>query len=642
MRQLFLHICLAGLCVLGSLDFLHAQEPTTDPTTEEEDSSKLEIIFIQQYRAEEKPEGRFQELLGDVHLVQNNMHLWCDTGYIAPMKMITAFGNVQMLQDDSIRIFSDSLFYDGMSRLAQLKQEVVLQDSSMTIYTDILNYDLNTKIATYPTGALIVSDSAELVSKSGYYDANTNIAYFKDSVRVTHPDYKLVSDSLAFNTQTEKAMFIAPTYIYNEQKVIYCEDGYYDSKANYAELSKNAYYINEDPDKTEKATGDKIIYDGKAKMYYLIGNATFTDKDQKVNADTIVYDADIDQYFFNGNPKFRTTDSTQGQSIDAKNSFYDGETKTMQFRDSVRVVQDNSILTSDSLDYNRETRQGLARGNVVWEDTTSNIQITCAEAYYDDSTNTILAHKKPVLRTLIDGDSLWLSADTLYSMPDSNAKDNEDARILQAYRNVRLYKSDIQALCDSLSYSDLDSMFTFFDDPVLWVDSVQFTADTIRVRLKNNKINKVQQRKNSFIVSTDEGTYYNQIKGRHITASFDSLGKLKLMDVKHKGESVYYAKDGKDRFIGVNDIDCKHMYIYFYKNQLYRIKFVADPKAILYPMNQVNHQSLQLEGYRWLEEFRPKSKKELFKPIEILSDDEKAVENLKERLDEKVKEKDEK
>lgn len=637
MRQLFLHIGLIVSCFLCSSELLHAQQPTP---TEEEDSSKLEIIFIRQYKAKETPTGRYQELLGDVHLLQNKMHLWCDTGYIAPMKKIKAFGNVQMMQDDSIRIFSDSLFYDGISRLAQLKQEVVLQDSTMTMYTDVLDYDLNTRIATYPAGALVVSDSAELVSQRGYYDANTNIAYFQDSVRVTHPDYKLVTDSLAFNTQTEKAIFIAPTHIYNEEKVIYCEDGYYDSKANYAVLSKNAYYVNEDPNKTEKATGDKIIYDGNAKMYYLIGNATFTDKDQKVNADTIVYDAGIDQYFFNGNPKFRTTDSTQGQSIDAKNSFYDGETKTMQFRDSVRVVQDNSILTSDSLDYNRETHQGIARGNVVWEDTTSNVLITCQEALYDDSTKSILAHKKPVLRSLIDGDSLWLAADTLYSIPDSNAKEGQDARILQAYRNVRLYKSDIQALCDSLSYSDLDSMFTFFDDPVLWVDSVQFTADTIRVRLKNNKIHKVQQRKNSFIVSTDEGIYYNQIKGRHITASFDTLGKLKLMAVKHKGESVYYAKDGKQRFIGVNDIDCQDMYIYFYQNQLYRIKFVTNPKSILYPMGQVNHSSLQLEGYRWLEAYRPKSKEELFKPMQFLTNDEEAVERLKKELEKEKQTKD--
>lgn len=222
--------------------FVWAQFPTAPTTKVENDSSKIEILHIGTFKERTTAEGLFRELIGDVHLKQKKMHLWCDLGFMYPNKQITAYGNVQMLQDDSVRIFSDTLYYDGITRLAKLRENVVLKDTSMTMFTDVLDYDLNTKIATFPNGSIIESDSSTMVSKSGTYNASTNIAYFRDSVRVTNPNYKLTADSLAFNTQTEVAYILGPTKIYNDQKVVYAEDGYYDSKKKYAQLHQNARF----------------------------------------------------------------------------------------------------------------------------------------------------------------------------------------------------------------------------------------------------------------------------------------------------------------------------------------------------------------------------------------------------------------
>lgn len=175
----------------------------------EEDSSRIDILNIDKYKEISSGNGVFRELTGNVHLRQKEMHLWCDLGFIFPNKQIEAFNNVEMLQDDSIRIFSDTLYYDGITRFARLRQNVVLTDTSMTMFTEKLNYDLKTRIAYFPEQSLIESDSSTLVSKRGTYNANTNEAYFQDSVRITNPNYKLTADSLAFNTQTEVATFLA-------------------------------------------------------------------------------------------------------------------------------------------------------------------------------------------------------------------------------------------------------------------------------------------------------------------------------------------------------------------------------------------------------------------------------------------------
>ena len=140
-------------------------------TSQVEDSSAIELIFSKKMKGVQKQEGDYYSLEGEVHLQQQNMHLWCDTAHRYPEKQIIAFGNVEMLQNDNLRIYSDSLFYNGNTKKAKLVGNVVLEDSSMTIFTDFLYYDLNSRIADYPEGALVISDSNELVSKSVYYDA---------------------------------------------------------------------------------------------------------------------------------------------------------------------------------------------------------------------------------------------------------------------------------------------------------------------------------------------------------------------------------------------------------------------------------------------------------------------------------------
>lgn len=560
------------------------------------------------------PMGETRELLGDVHLAQGNMHIWCDTGYIYPGKQVRAYGNVQMLQDDSVRIFSDSLFYDGVSRQAELKKDVVLEDGRATMYTNVLYYDLQTRIARYPYGATILGDSAQLISRSGYYDANTNMAYFNDSVSIAHPDYKLYArDTLSFDMDTETAYFHGPTYIYDTSRIVYCESGYYDSKKNKAEFSKNAYYLNRTDEKSEKAEADRIIFDGKTESYYLIGNAHFKDDNQEAYADSILYDGRTEQYDFRGNPRFVGLDSTKNQTIVAKNSTYNAATKTVEFRGDVEVIEENQRLVADSLDYSRDKKSAIARGNVVWTDTVANTEIRCGEVFYDNANDKIIASETPVLTTLLDKDSLWLTADTLISLPYALDKEK---RVLHAYRNARFYKTDVQGYCDSLVYNEGDSTFCFYQNPILWVDSVQFTADTIRALLASKRINQVQLYPNSLIVNSRDEVYFNQIKGNRVKAYF-SDNKLQNMDIRGSGEAVYYALDNVNAYVGVNDVDCSDMFIYFRDNNVQRIKFTGTPQAVMYPMGQAPHKKLELKGFQWFEDLRPKGKWAIVKQLTI-------------------------
>ncbi|HMR42696.1 MAG TPA: hypothetical protein PKC40_02640, partial [Saprospiraceae bacterium] len=174
----------------------------------------------------------------------------------------------------------------------------------------------------------------------------------------------------------------------------------------------------------------------------------------------------------------------------------------------------------------------------------------------------------------------------------------------------RIYKRDLQAVSDSLTYSMGDSLFKFYNEPIIWSDTTQFFADTMHIQMANNKIDKIFLFENSFIINSPDNIFFNQIKGKHITAFFEER-ELRKMRVDGNAESVYYLLDDSKAYIGANKTICSEMLLYFGDNKVDEIKFFAQPQATLFPMGQAQKSELELKGFRWISDVRPKSKNDL-------------------------------
>ena len=201
----------------------------------------------------------------------------------------------------------------------------------------------------------------------------------------------------------------------------------------------------------------------------------------------------------------------------------------------------------------------------------------------------------------MDDDSLFLKADTLVDLADTSA----DRRLI-AYRQVRLFKSDLQAVSDSLEYNFTDSTIGFYQNPILWTDSNQITGDTILVFRNADGIEKVQAFNNGFIVEKDVNGLYNQISGKTLDAFFVT-GKINRIEVNGSGQSVYYAKEDSTQYSGVNDVVCGKMIIYIdTTNQVRTISFLDQPKATFYPLESFPSSKSRLPGFVWKASIRPK------------------------------------
>jgi hypothetical protein len=105
--------------------------------------------------------------------------------------------------------------------------------------------------------------------------------------------------------------------------------------------------------------------------------------------------------------------------------------------------------------------------------------------------------------------------------------------------------------------------------------------------------------------------YYNQVKGRTINGYFKD-GNIEFMRAKGNSESVYYAQDDENKFIGVNKATADIIDMYFSERKPQRVVFRSNLVGTTYPMRQVNHEELRLRGFKWLDELRPKTKSDLF------------------------------
>jgi hypothetical protein len=277
-------------------------------------------------------------------------------------------------------------------------------------------------------------------------------------------------------------------------------------------------------------------------------------------------------------------------------------------------VDGSNIVTADSLDFNDALGNGLAVGSVEWVDTANNVTVLAHRMDYNKKSDYLFAYGgfttgasgRPMMKSLVDRDTLYMAADTLTSFKPDSAS---DTRLLIAHRDVRIFKKDLQAVCDSLTFSSADSIFWFYkikDMPILWSDTSQFSGDTIRMLMKNKKLDRIWLRQNSFVINSEEGVLFNQIKGRYITAFFTD-NKAREMLVEGNAEAIYYALDEQKQYIGVNETACSEMRLFFEDNKVTSIKFYQEPSGKFIPMKSAGKGSRKLDGFFWEQKRRPRS-----------------------------------
>lgn len=221
----------------------------------------------------------------------------------------------------------------------------------------------------------------------------------------------------------------------------------------------------------------------------------------------------------------------------------------------------------------------------------------------DSSVNRMLDSLLAIYFPKIEADSL--AADTL--AVDSTY------RLLLGYRNVRMFRSDFQSVCDSLTFSTVDSVIHMYISPVLWNDNNQITSEIMHVITQNQQVVRADFEGKPLTVAEIDTLHYNQVAGKEMSAHFRD-NQIYRNDVNGNVQTIYYMEENNPPEITMMAyIESADMTSYIEDRRIVGITYRGNPTYIFYPMDKIpESQPLFLQGFSWEKDRRP-TKEDVFK-----------------------------
>ncbi|MGB0887884.1 MAG: OstA-like protein [Vicingaceae bacterium] len=309
--------------------------------------SKIEILNANDWISEEIDGERINRLIGDVQLKHDDALMFCDSAFVYKRtNTMDAYSNVRIEQGDSLKMFGDSLKYNGNTKVAILRGDIRLINNDVTLTTNFLDYNRTTNIAYYYGGGKMVNqkENNTLTSGQGYYYTDSESFFFKDSVLLVNPEYTIEADTLNYHSKSEVVNFLGPTTITSDNNFIYTEDGWYNTASNKSKFYKNAYLFSEE----QLIEGDTLYYDRDKGFGEIICNAVVTD-----TVENLILQGDVAHFFEQNDSAMITKEAMMMQIMDEDTLYMHADTfivsTQFQVYDSLVNETDSSKIKGDTV-----------------------------------------------------------------------------------------------------------------------------------------------------------------------------------------------------------------------------------------------------------------------------------------------------
>ena len=213
-------------------------------------------------------------LTGNVKVNHDGIVLTCNKAYVFKKEnYLKAFGNVQLVQGDTLFLNSKYAEYSGNSKQAFATGDAVMSSPDATLKTDTINFDRNIQQVFYNTKGTIVNKDNTLVSKSGRYFVEEKKFQFLTAVTITNPKYVIKSNHLDYYSNSGHTYLFGPSTITSQANYIYTEKGFYDTKKNLAHFLRRSYIKYDD----RLIEGDSLYYNRNIEFASATRNVKITD-----------------------------------------------------------------------------------------------------------------------------------------------------------------------------------------------------------------------------------------------------------------------------------------------------------------------------------------------------------------------------
>ena len=469
---------------------------------------------------------------------------------------------------------SETLTFDKITNpdVQVLKGNVRFRHDNALLYCDSAYfYEKANSLDAFGHVRIVQADTLFVYGDILYYDGNIKLARLRRNVRLENRKTTLTTDSLNYDRLGNLAYYYTGGKIKDDVNTLTSILGQYSPATNEALFKTNVHLVNKD----FTLDSDTLKYNTRSKIADIVGPTH------------ILYNNETDIY------------SNKGWYNTASQ-------KSMLLERSIVKHKDGKTLTGDTVFYDKTKKYGEGFKNVVMIDSIQKATLYGDYIYYSEDTENGLATDSALLMDWSSKDTMYVHADTLFTSKDSVYD------VVRGFYHVRLYRNDVQGLCDSLAYSARDSVMNMYGEPVLWSDNNQLSGDFIQAFTKNSKVEKIHIQQSAMAIQQEDSLYFNQLSGKEIIAYVDS-GELKKVDVKGNAETIYYPRDDKDSsLVGLNKTQSSFVVMYLKDKKVDRIVMTSASSGTMYPLTQLSGSDLHLKNYFWLVEQRPSNKDDLF------------------------------
>ncbi|MDC0872278.1 OstA-like protein [Flavobacteriaceae bacterium] len=489
------------------------------------------------------------------------------------------------------------------------------QDQDAFPGANILFKNSETRVLLFHEGALIESDLAYFYSKDNYFKAVGDVVFTQgDSLKMT-------CKTIEYDGKTQIAVADGDVFLIRPDMSLKTE------KLNLDRISNEAFYNTKGViiDSASTLTSNRGRYFMNQKKYRFTSNVVIDNPEYQVNSDQLDYYTELNQAYLFGNSKIEG----EAYTIECERGFYDLDREKGVFKKNATLYYDNKIIRGDSLYFESEKDYAAATKNVSIVDSLNNSIITGHYGEIFKAQDSAIITRRALAINIIDQDSLFIHADTLV------ATGPKERRILRAYYDVRILKSDLRGRSDSLYLDESigltkllnkpltkqqEQIFTEADrnknNPVLWFDKSQMSGNEILLisDTQTNKLDSLKIKGNVFIIEKDtlSAQGYNQIKGGVLNGAFEE-GKLDNIVITKNTEMVYYLYNDEDlQLIGIDKTTCSALKMKFLDGEINDITFLVAPTGNVYPEEELPENDRTLKGFVWRQEERPETLNDLF------------------------------
>ena len=481
----------------------------------------------------------------------------------------------------------DAYAQKGKTRRPARRAKV--QDSRVyLVHADVLHYDqrinadatiLNGKVHFTHQGARLYCDSAYFYEASNSFEAFGHVKMYQGDTLSLFSDYAYYDG----NEQMARARY---NVVLKHRKTVL-----YTDSLDFDRIYDNAYFFE----------GGKMID----------GNTTLTSDWGEYNTKTkmSVFNYDVKMK----NPDFFLTTDTLycNNHIYSELGFYDTKLERARLMNRSVLTNEGKMLVGDSVYYDSKMGFSQAFYDVVYVDSINRNKLTGNYGEYYENTGYAMCTDSAVAIDYSQGDSLFMHADT-FKVVTFNIETDSVYRKIHAYHHVRAFRTDVQAVCDSLVYNSKDSCMILYYDPILWNNGQQLVGDLVNVYMRDSVIDHTHIIGNCFSIQQlkSDTACYNQVSSREMFSYFVE-GKIREARAKDNVLIGYFFEEGDRLPIIYNYQETTELRM-FLKDQ--KLESVWTPKTTgtMYPLNQIPADRRRLPGFAWYDYIRPLNRYDIF------------------------------